>query len=298
MYERIVVGFDDRAEGLDALQLGALIARITGAELTVASVFPYTAAETGAEELERALEIDSAPLFERAQQEAKVLGLKTVATGARSPARALHDLAEGEDVDLIVLGSSHRGSFGRILPGSVASRLLHGAPCAVAVAPRGFARREAFGLGVIGAAYDGSPEAGEALSVAAGLAGAEGASLKLLTVIEPPPLFAGYGEAIAMLSEESDALLEAGLKAVAADVPASGEVLRGEAGAALARACESGVDLIVVGSRGYGPVRRVLLGSASSKLVQEAPCPVLVVPRGRLAKRGDWAPRQAAAELR
>jgi nucleotide-binding universal stress UspA family protein len=39
------------------------------------------------------------------------------------------------------------------------------------------------------------------------------------------------------------------------------------------------LDLLVTGSRGYGPVRRLMLGSTSSKLVHEAPCPVLVLAR-------------------
>ncbi len=38
--------------------------------------------------------------------------------------------------------------------------------------------------------------------------------------------------------------------------------------------------MLFVGSRAYGPVRRVLLGSVSSELVESAPCAVLVTPRG------------------
>ena len=46
-------------------------------------------------------------------------------------------------------------------------------------------------------------------------------------------------------------------------------------------AAQSGsADLMVVGSRGYGPLRAVLLGSVSGRLVREAACPVIVVPRG------------------
>ena len=41
----------------------------------------------------------------------------------------------------------------------------------------------------------------------------------------------------------------------------------------------SGLDLLVVGSRGYGPVRHALLGSVTSELMRTAACPVLVVPR-------------------
>jgi nucleotide-binding universal stress UspA family protein len=40
------------------------------------------------------------------------------------------------------------------------------------------------------------------------------------------------------------------------------------------------VDLLVCGSRGYGPLRSVLLGGVSRRLVREASCPVLILPRG------------------
>ena len=86
--------------------------------------------------------------------------------GGRSAARALYEYAEDQNADLIVVGSSHRGKLGRILPGSVGESLLRGAPCAVAVAPRGFARREHAGFGLIGIAYDGSEEADLALKQA------------------------------------------------------------------------------------------------------------------------------------
>jgi nucleotide-binding universal stress UspA family protein len=39
-------------------------------------------------------------------------------------------------------------------------------------------------------------------------------------------------------------------------------------------------DLLVVGSRGYGPLRRTLLGSVSAKLMRSTPCAALVLPRG------------------
>ena len=40
------------------------------------------------------------------------------------------------------------------------------------------------------------------------------------------------------------------------------------------------LDLLVVGSRRYGPLRRVLLGSVSSALIERVHCPMLIVPRG------------------
>jgi nucleotide-binding universal stress UspA family protein len=45
------------------------------------------------------------------------------------------------------------------------------------------------------------------------------------------------------------------------------------------RHCEENSYLLVLGSRGYGPVARVLLGSVSRRVVADAPCPVLVVAR-------------------
>jgi nucleotide-binding universal stress UspA family protein len=50
---------------------------------------------------------------------------------------------------------------------------------------------------------------------------------------------------------------------------------------------EQGVDLMVLGSRGYGPVRAVLLGSVSATVLGSAPCPVLVTPRSAV---GDVPP--------
>ena len=40
------------------------------------------------------------------------------------------------------------------------------------------------------------------------------------------------------------------------------------------------LDVMVVGSRGYGPMRHALLGSVSAKLMRNCPAPLLVVPRG------------------
>jgi len=41
----------------------------------------------------------------------------------------------------------------------------------------------------------------------------------------------------------------------------------------------SDLDLLVTGSRGYGPSRAALLGSVSRSLVRNASCPVVVMPR-------------------
>jgi nucleotide-binding universal stress UspA family protein len=71
-------------------------------------------------------------------------------------------------------------------------------------------------------------------------------------------------------------------------------VVDGPAGPSVAEAARGRVDLLVTGSRAYGPVRTVLLGSVSRHLVDNADCPVLVVPRSAEAEV-DREPQKAAA---
>jgi hypothetical protein len=65
---------------------------------------------------------------------------------------------------LIVLGSSHRSALGRVLAGTTAERLLHGAPSPVAVAPHGFRMRADGAIKTIAVGHDGSDEAEAAYS--------------------------------------------------------------------------------------------------------------------------------------
>ena len=60
----------------------------------------------------------------------------------------------------------------------------------------------------------------------------------------------------------------------------SGELLVGAVVDVLAEIDQEDVDLLCCGSRGYGPVRRVLLGGVSARLVRQARSPLVVVPRG------------------
>ena len=85
-------------------------------------------------------------------------------------------------------------------PAPTAERLLHGAPCAVAIAPRGYERGDVRHIGV---AYEGSPEAEAALRAAEALALELDAALTVYCVVEPPPrdgsmIAAGTGARVAV----------------------------------------------------------------------------------------------------
>jgi len=50
-----------------------------------------------------------------------------------------------------------------------------------------------------------------------------------------------------------------------------------------------GVDLVVMGCRGRGGIRRAIGGSVSDAVIRRAPCPVLVVPSNELAQTPERA---------
>ncbi len=186
----------------------------------------------------------------------------------------------------IVLGSSHRGAIGRTLLGSVGESLLHGAPCAVAVAPAGYGERGKHELRNIGVAFDGSPEAQVALATAVGLAQRAEALVTVIAVADYPSY--GYSTAWTIVTagpaddserDEQRRWLDSARERIPTGIARDEILLTGSAGSELAGA-SAGLDLLLTGSRGYGPVRRTLLGSATRKLLSHAACPVLVIPRG------------------
>lgn len=195
-----------------------------------------------------------------------------------SPAAMMTELAEGAGIDLVVVGSPHRGAVGRALIGSVAERLLHGSPCPVVAAPRGYAGEHHEPFRRIAVGHDGTPEADAALRAAEALALRSNALIDVLTVLAPPAVTAGPVGYAPSEPPEPDRILNAAIHSVDERLGATGHRLDGAPARMLAGACE-GADLLVVGSRGYGPVLRVLLGSVSTQLIHLAPCPVLVIPR-------------------
>jgi nucleotide-binding universal stress UspA family protein len=275
---RLLVGYDGSDGGGDALELARVLAPIDGGGALVVTVIPYGPLPVGFTELAQDAAEEAEPLLAEARGRLDGIEVETRAFGGGSPAWVMTDVAEGEGVETIVVGSPHRGAVGRALIGSVAEGVLHGAPCAVVVAPRGYAEQGHGPFATIAVAYDGSPESEAALQRAREMALASRAVVRILTVVAPPVALAGGVGYTPVNPPEPEKVIREGVAAIGDAVPVEGRRLDGAPAQALADACE-GVDLLVAGSRGYGPVARVLLGSVSTRLINVAPCPVLVVPR-------------------
>jgi nucleotide-binding universal stress UspA family protein len=301
---KIIVGVDQSEGSNDAITLASTLATITGAELMLANVFPYDTQPSRAlnGEFEAYLRNDSHKLLERLSSE---IGgaVETKAIPNPSAAHGLHELAEQEDAALIVVGSTHTGRAGRVLPGSTAERLLHGSPCPVAVAPKGYAQRAGEALAVIGCGYDGSGSAGDTLVSARELAAAAGARLRVIRAFTPlaydlPPGSIAMGGGLSSYNDTLHDRAAEELDAAVATI-ASGEVEAdfsvGDPTDVLVAASEQ-VDLLLVGSRGYGPLRSVVVGGVAGRLVRDAACPVMVLPSGAdLSGPGSLFANSAAA---
>lgn len=291
MFSRVLVGVDGRPTGQDAIALARMLTEPAG-ELVLAHIragepLPWRG---------------SNPDFDAAQRSAaeELLGRERDAAGvdaelviwpASTVGRGLHQLAEQRHSDLLTVGSCSHGFAGRVLMGDDTRAALNGASCAVAVAPVGYAH-DLGTIKTIGVGYDGSPEAEAAVALARGLAEQHGARLRAMEVVRLPR--ASYGFSAGMLLGETlpGFVEEANQRLSALGDDIEGKAVLGVPGEELA-AFGAQVDLLVVGSRSYGPVRRLMLGSTSEYLSRHARCPVLVLPRAAAAV-GHEAPSDTA----
>ena len=152
------------------------------------------------------------------------------------------------------------------------------------------------------AAIDFSETSDDALRVACELAASQGSTLHLLHVIPDARQQAWSVEApgldFSALQQESIADAERMLatRTLPVTMPLAHVVRQVVSGLPAAReiaqyAATNGAELIVVGTHGYGPVRRLVLGSVADQVVRMAPCPVLMVPHHTLrASSPSWVP--------
>ena len=294
MSSPILVAYSPETTDRGPVEFAAAAARFTGAPLAVVAVHPGGSVLdrlTGGEfhgMSDAGTEDAFAPL--RAELSAQEVAATFHVVEHTSPARGLAGAVEELEPRLLVLGSSRRGRVGRVLPGSTAERLIHGSPCPVAVVPQGHTH-PATGVRTVGAAFLPTDEGRAALRGAALLARAAGAKLLAVMVLDPK-----HAETQSRgLASHRDAdpgedryvrdrlmardTLDAAIAAVAEDVETEPDVLYQDPVEGLT-AASGRMDLLVMGSRAYGPKRAVMLGGVSRRVTTSAECPVLVLPRG------------------
>ena len=283
----IVVGVDPVRHDPEAPVLAALLARATGAPVVAVAAYPVASPVRigGGDAYEHELRGTALARLAAIEPAFHGVALETIARTGPSAAHVLYDVAEERGAALLVLGSSHHGTIGRIALGSTSDRLLHGAPCAIAVAPIGFAERMR-GVDRVGAAFVDSEEGHEALRAAAILASVHDAELSAVTAVEPivwsaTSLYQPYDveSQLDALRARAGTQLREALGELGPSPRSDWRVLDGTPATALEQFSHD-VDLLVCGSRGYGPIGSVLLGGVSRRLVHHAACPVIVVPRG------------------
>ncbi len=300
---KIIVGVDGSHRSDDALALASSVARHTAAEIVLARAYPYddAAGHLGDSARRHNLREAAQLVLDQARAHADpALHITTRTIADPSPSRALHTLAERERASLVVIGSSHRGAVGRVFAGTTAERLLHGSPCPVAVAPRGMAHGGSISRIAVG--WDRSAESGAALDAAIAIARALGAELHIVEVLDiqwagTPAILPGSGAELAAhqpAARARDGLNEV-VSGLPADVRVDAAVVLGDPVADLVNQTED-ADLLVLGSRGYGPRRAVLLGGVSGRVVRKSACPVIVVPRGVERQLEDLFPPAAVME--
>ena len=195
------------------------------------------------------------------------------------PASAVLDAATELDSDVILIGSRGLGSTRGRLLGSVSSQVVDHARGSVMVFP---ARQESSPAHIASVivGVDGSPGAAPAIAAGTTLASALDARLVLLTAFESPTALTPPTDLPARLQRDAERVLATARASVPADIEVVEQLRAGPPRQMLLAAGERfGPSVLVVGTRGLGGFRGLLLGSTSRSILHDASCPVLVARR-------------------
>jgi len=276
VFDRILAGTDGSQRAEEAVGRVAQLASVTGAALDLVFVIDTSRPhdDTGME-----------PKAEAVLHRAEAIAARSVPANTKvvagDPAEALLEEAADHAVDLICVGPDAGLLGGRVRVGRVAAHVLRHAPCSVLVG------REAGSTfpGSILCGVDGSDSSIETAGLAARIAVAAGAELRLQHVVS---VFEGDEREWTLDDDEPDPIEIESAAQLARAVgarPIRERALGRPEYAILEAARRERSDLVVVGSRGLSWVARVLLGSVSEYVATHAHCSVLVSRSGAAAGR-------------
>jgi nucleotide-binding universal stress UspA family protein len=278
---RIVVGVDGSEASLRALDWAAREAISWTAGLDVVHTWtePYSNFAEGAYVDPAHFESDGRRILDGA---VAWLGRHDAVPADVRPRLVADDAAAGlvraaRDARLLVVGSRGHGGFAGLLLGSVSRWCVDHATCPVAVIPPK-ASRESQRRIVVG--VDGSEPSYEALRWAFAEAARHDARLDVVNAYDEHRSISPFGPIGITHHADLEAASRALLEKMTAGAPGrvGVELLPCPTGAARALLeTADGAALLVVGSRGRGTAREVLLGSVSHQCVHHTPCPIVVV---------------------
>jgi nucleotide-binding universal stress UspA family protein len=273
MFENVLVGVDGGDGGRDAIVLAQ---RLGGqrADFLLMNVFSRPAVRAGAPIWVAACCRYAEDVLSRERDETGI-DAELVTCCNHSPARALHDRAVREGCDLVVVGASHRHHLLGLTLGDDALATVDGSPWAIAIAPSGYRDHRA-AWKTIAVGDDGSAQSARALEVARGLSSNHHAAIQAVSVIGPENLsyldltLPDWSPVANRLENRRQVQLDA-TRGV------HGRVLQGDAVDVLADLSDA-VDLLIVGTRGQGRLRRLINGSTACRLAARTRCPLLILP--------------------
>lgn len=291
---KILVGVCPDDSGADALALGAVLSRLTGAPLILTHIHPPpfefpSLGSVDAEWLAFVEERANAAVEEaRASLESDwgITNVETYIHAAQSRGRGLIKAAEDLDARIIVIGPAPGGQKGQVSLGSIADRLLHGSSAAVALAPEGYRETAPEALGRITVGFRDSEESQLALQTALRLAEPQGLAVALLTLVLRTTRIMGSRSGrdaersimemmVARAVEQQQAFLtEVGQTGI------DGVVVQGDTtDRALSRYDWRDDDLLCLASSSEGPLHRVVMGDITHKILRNSDVPAIVLPR-------------------
>jgi nucleotide-binding universal stress UspA family protein len=278
--QRVLAATDASEHGLGAVVTGAACARRFGASLDLVAVvetrtFPM---EIRAAEYHDTLrsELDRRVTAQAQEADASDAPLH-LRTGLAAP--LITEVAQETEADLIVVGAHPRPAVARFLVGSTAERVIRLAHIPALVATE--ARRDPFGR--ILAAVDLSRQSHRVLEIAATIAQSDQAQIRALYVQDrltpmllEAALFDEREQRHHARNQFEQVLSEL---SVPSELMVSREIREGHSGQEILHEAQDWqVDLIVLGTHGFGFFNRLLLGSTSTFVLRHGHCATLVVP--------------------
>jgi len=294
-FERILVPVDGSPIAGKALEFAIERAKQHGTNVTVA--FAVNRLAVSVATATPYAHVDVTPLLEALDAEAKAVLAATgsvLRAAGVAPECAKLDGPAGPAIlayarrtkpGLIIMGTHGRHGFERLALGSTAEEVVRTAPSPVFVVPQGAA--EAIHRGPLRhllVAFDGSPAADEALSLACELARREGCQLTLCTVVEDVGM--AHLDDIdrdlflrSQIEERARPLLEEGRSRASAEgLNVETDLRQGSAAVEIVTSARhAGADAIVVGTHGRAGLPRFILGSVAEGVLRSSPLPVCTV---------------------